>query len=98
MQPTAKQIRTKRLIGLNNRFNMTWQGLRSPQRRRITAAIQQLIDIGTLSRLDITVAGECSLDTATRDLAEIKKRLPGLLEYDASKKYFKINAAWRRKT
>ena len=98
MVSAEKLIRSADLAGLNNRSDPTWEGLRAPQRRRITAAIQQLIDLGTLSRLDITVAGECSLDTATRDLAEIKNRLPGLLEYDASKKYFKMNAAWRRKT
>ncbi len=88
MASAAKKIRRANLDGLNNRFNLIWQGLRAPQRRRIADAIQTLIDCGTLSRNDIAASGECSVDTATRDIAEIKKRAPGIMHYDLSRKCF----------
>lgn len=65
-----------------------WYGLRPAVRARLSRAVQHLRERGTLRRSDIEYLGEVSTPQASLDIAEIQKRLPGLMRYDASAKCY----------
>ncbi len=62
-------------------------------RARLAAALDHLYATGQLRRADICRFGEVSVPQASADINEIKKRLPGLLEYDTSAKCYRLREA-----
>ena len=67
-----------------------WNGLRIQVRRRLSEAVEHLHQTGSLRRSDIERIGEVSTPQASLDISEIKRRLPGLLEYDTSEKCYRL--------
>lgn len=64
-------------------------GLRLQVRHRLHAAIRHLQSTGSLNRADIVRIGEVSIPQASSDINEIKKRFPGLMAYDPSRKCYR---------
>lgn len=50
---------------------------------------------GKLRRSDIQRFGEVSVPQASADIAEIKRRLPRLMEYDTSEKCYRLREGSR---
>jgi hypothetical protein len=67
-----------------------WRGLRLQVRQRCAAAIAKLIETGALNRQDIMRQGEVSINQASIDLREIKKRTGNLLVYDIRAKHYRL--------
>lgn len=67
-----------------------WCGLRIQVRQRLAAAVEHLKKTGKLRRSDIQKFGEVSVPQASADIAEIKRRLPRLMEYDTSEKCYRL--------
>jgi len=72
-----------------------WSGLRPAVRIRLSRAVGHLRATGALQRADIERFGEVSTAQASVDIAEIQRRLPGLMTYDTSEKCYVINEAMR---
>ncbi len=70
-----------------------WSGLRIQVRHRLAAAVEHLHATGKLRRADIERFGEISTPQASADINEIKRRMPGLMEYDASAKCYRLREA-----
>lgn len=70
-----------------------FDGLRPAVRMRLQRAIDLLKETGRLQRLDIQRIGEVSVPTASKDIAEINKRFPGLMKYDRSAKAYLLQGA-----
>lgn len=65
-------------------------GLRLPVRRRIAETLAFAAREGRVNRRDICAFGEISMQQAAKDLAEIRRRLPGALVFDAHAKTFRF--------
>ena len=67
-----------------------WSGLRPAVRARLAAAVAHALAHGSIRRKDISRIGEVTVTQATADLAEIAKRLPGLLVRDTRAKAYVV--------
>lgn len=74
-----------------------WHGLRIQVRQRLAKAVEHLHKTGSLRRSDIQRFGEVSIPQATADINEIKKRMPGLMEYDHSVKSYRLRPGYSGK-
>lgn len=74
-----------------------WQGLRIQVRQRLAKAVDHLLKTGTLRRADLQRFGEISIPQASADMNEIKRRMPGLMEYDHSIKSYRLRPGYSTK-
>jgi hypothetical protein len=65
-----------------------WAGLKLAVRQRLAAAVTRLKFSGRLGRADLVEIGEISIPQASNDLAEIQRRLPGLMRYDRTRRCY----------
>lgn len=85
------------LLGVTNRNNdehpegSIWDGLRVAQRQRLAAAVAHIKRTGSLNRSDIMEFGKVSVPQAASDIAEIRRRLPGLMKYDTVDKRYVLS-------